>query len=288
LLKIPENLDQMHNITFVVFTYNEEARIERVIRNFQNFGSILIADNKSTDRTVEIASKYGCDILIREENYDFVENQHLVNLIYEKVCSEWIYWSFADEMLNIDTLINLTEVIKSDKFDIINMDRKNYNNGKFCYNMFHGYTHKVFRKHSIDFSTNTIHGMGVPTVKEDRICTLPDKYFIHHFSSYTASSYLNTINKYTDVEIKGDVKFNGSLSKILWQFSKRLLKNYFFDGGYKAGFTGMESVLLLLCYEWVKNIKLYEQEQKLDRSTIESKNNEIRDSILRDFNQDKQ
>ena len=37
----------MNNITFVIFTYNEEKRIERVIKNLKDYGTVLIADNKS-------------------------------------------------------------------------------------------------------------------------------------------------------------------------------------------------------------------------------------------------
>ena len=46
-----------NNITFVIFTYNEEKRIEYPIRNFINYGNVIIIDNFSTDKTKEIAEK---------------------------------------------------------------------------------------------------------------------------------------------------------------------------------------------------------------------------------------
>ena len=99
------------NITFVIFTFNEEARIENVIKNFKNFGKILIADNKSTDRTVEIANQYGCDVYTRQKHYNYVENQELVDLLYKEISTDWIYWGFADEMLELDALKKISEII---------------------------------------------------------------------------------------------------------------------------------------------------------------------------------
>jgi glycosyltransferase involved in cell wall biosynthesis len=270
----------MDKITFIIFTYNEAARIERVIRNFKDYGKILIADNSSQDGTINIAKSYGCDVLIREQDYDFVENQHLVELLYEKTTTEWIYWGFADEMLEAKTLEKITTIISADRHDIVSMDRKNYNNGVFCYDLFHGYTNKLFKKRAIDFTNNKIHGMGVPMVPKERIYLMPAEFFIHHFSSYTISSYLNTINRYTENEIQTPFVFKGSVLSITFQLLKRFLKNYIFEKGYKAGFTGLESVLMIICYEWVKNIKRYEQINNLDRQTIEEKNNLLREQIL--------
>lgn len=271
------------NITFVIFTYNEERRIEKVIKNFKDYGRILISDNNSTDSTREIAKKYNCDILLRTNDYVYVENQELVNQIYESVETDWIYWGFADEMLEKRTLDKIIDIVKSDKFDIIDIDRKNYNDGKFAHEFFHSYVFKAFKRHAIDFSNNKIHGMGKPMISEDRIYKMESCFYIHHFSNYTAASYLNTINRYTEEEALGYEKTNFSLSKVLFLFIKRIIKNYFFDKGYKLGQTGLNAILMTICYEWVKQVKIYENSNNLTRRTIEDKNDRIRDFILQDF-----
>ncbi|WP_157687555.1 glycosyltransferase family protein [Pedobacter psychrophilus] len=163
------------------------------------------------------------------------------------------------------------------------MDRKNYNDGLFAGNLFHSYNFKAFKKHALDFSNNRIHGMGKPTVSENRIYKMPQKYFIHHFSNYTVSSYVNTINRYTDMEIQNVYNSNFSLFKVLALFIKRIIKNYFFDKGYKMGRTGLYAVLMVTCYEWVKQIKIYENQNNLTRKTIEIQNDKIRDQILNEF-----
>jgi glycosyltransferase involved in cell wall biosynthesis len=277
----------MHNnITFVIFTYNEENRIERVIRNFKNYGKILIADNKSTDRTQEIALSHGCEILIREKQYIFVENQEMVSLIYEKVTTDWIYWGFADEMLDKITLIKIKEAVESGKYDIISMDRKNYFYGEFCYDIYNGYNFKIFKKNAIDFIGNHIHGLGKPIVSGERIFKMPEKYFVHHFISNTASSYLNVINKYTEAELESKFKVKKSKLNFLLIVVYYYLKNIFFSRGYKAGFNGLALTELMLTYAVIRNMKHYEKQNLLSTLAIEKKNNLIRDQLLKQFNTD--
>lgn len=269
-----------NNITFIIFTYNEEKRIERVIRNFRHYGTVLLADNKSTDRTAEIARSYGCEVFIREQNYEFVENQHLADLLYKEVKTDWIYWGFADEMLEKGTLEEIHKIIAADKHDIISIDRKNYYYGKFCYNLYHARTWKIFKKHAIDFSDNVIHGTGKPTVKEDRIYKLPDKYFVHHFISNTAVSYLRVINTYTDTELKFKYTAKTSVFYLVYLVVKGLVKNYFIDKGYKAGYAGLALAELFLFYALVKIMKHYEQSNNLTTPGIEATNDVHRDKIL--------
>ena len=45
----------MSNITFALFTYNEEKRISFAIKNLIKYGEVVIMDGGSTDKTKEIA-----------------------------------------------------------------------------------------------------------------------------------------------------------------------------------------------------------------------------------------
>lgn len=267
-------------ITFVVFTYNEADRIERVIRNFKNFGKILIADNNSTDATQEIARRHGCDIFLRREEYVFVENQKLVNQLYDVIDTEWIYWAFADEMLDEKTLMEIQSVVKGDQYDIITMDRKNYFYGNFCYDLYHARTYKVFKKYALDFTENEIHGMGRATVSPNKVYDLPDKFFIHHFISNTAESYLNVINRYTNSELASKYKVKTSLLYFILLCGRIILRDLFNSKAYKTGFSSVALTQLMIFYALVKNMKHYEAEHNLTTRKIEEKNNERRDKIL--------
>jgi len=61
-------------ITVVIPTYNEENNVEKVIKDFQsekNVKYILVIDNNSTDKTVEIAKQCGATVITKEINKGF-------------------------------------------------------------------------------------------------------------------------------------------------------------------------------------------------------------------------
>ena len=132
-----EQIDQKYNspITFVVFTYNEEQRIEWVIKNFSGWGPVLVVDSFSEDRTVEIAKSYGCEVLLHK-NHGWVEDNETVTKVKAAVKTAWIYWAFADEMVDESTLAAILKAARSGKFRIVNIIRKNYYYGKFCHNAY--------------------------------------------------------------------------------------------------------------------------------------------------------
>lgn len=274
----------MNNITFVIFTYNEEKRIERVIKNLKDFGTVLIADNQSTDKTQEIAKQYGCDIFIRTEEFEFVESQEMMNSLDKVVKTDWIYWGFADEMLDKKTLDEISNIIATNKYDIISIDRKNYYHGRFCYDAFASRTNKIFKKGAIDFSNNVIHGFGKPTVIPDKIYNLPDNMFVHHFISNTAQSYLNTINRYTETELKFTHKDRGAIFNFILLPTKLFLSNFILKKGYKAGFAGWNLTFIQIFYFIVKYIKFSEKTNHLTALEIEKQNDVFRDLILEKFN----
>ena len=270
-----------YNITFVIFTYNEANRIGRVIENFKGYGKILLADNNSTDGTQEIAKAHGCEVYLRQKEYVFVENQELVDELYKHITTDWVYWGFADEMLEEKTLLQLQTITASGKYDIISIDRKNYFYGTYANNIYNSYTFKLFKKHAIDFTNNIIHGMGKPAVAADRVYKMPDQYFIHHFISNTASSYLNVINRYTDSELESVYEPHTSIWYLLIIVARQAIKEFLFKRGYRSGFKGLALIELTLIYQLVKNMKHYEKAESLTTPTIEAKNNIYRDQILK-------
>jgi glycosyltransferase involved in cell wall biosynthesis len=266
------------DLTFVVFTFNEEKRIERVIKNFMKFGSILIVDNESTDSTLDIAKEYNCEVLVNK-NMGWVEDEVTTSRVKKVVKTEWIYWAFADEMIDFSTVEAIYSAINTGKYDVINISRKNYYYGHFCFDAFADRMNRIFKKEAIDFTGNKIHGFGTVTVEKEKILYLPDSHFVHHFISNTAESYLNVINRYTSIDADSDKKFRG-VSRMMLGAAKIFLVNIIIRGGYKSMPSAFFLVLNMIYYSWVANMKAYEKMNNLGRSEIEEKNNRYRDSIL--------
>jgi glycosyltransferase involved in cell wall biosynthesis len=268
-------------ITFVIFTYNEEARIERAIKNFSGVAKVLVVDNMSSDRTVELATAAGATIL-PHKNPGWVEDEDTVAVVKAAVTTPWIYWAYADEMIDAPTLAAVIKAVEEKEFEIIRMARKNYYYGAFCHDAYASPMNRAFKLHAIDFTGNTIHNFGRAVVPESSILDLDSKkYFVHHFISNNAKTYLRTIDSYTDIQApKTPPKGVGGL---VFRTVKSFLVNYLVRGGFRAGLPGLFMGFQMAYYEVLLNMKAYEIDKRLTSVEIESKNNKVRDALLADI-----
>ena len=271
-------------ITFVLFMYNEESRVERAVRNFLPYGRVLVVDNYSTDRTVELAKALGADVLLHK-NPGWVEDEQTTSVIKATVKTPWLYWGFSDEIVDRATIIATLNLIDSDQYSIVNIARKNYYYGNFCHEAYRNTQSRAFKKEAIDFRGNVIHQFGKPTVSDSEIFHLdPKKYFVHHFISNTAKSYMGSLDRYTDIEAVHTDPMPPL--KMLLYMARGFLGHYFMKGGHKAGRAGIYLGLQTSLYTLMLSMKAYEQINGLSTQTIEERNNKIRDQLLADLERD--
>lgn len=265
-------------ITFVIFAYNEESRIERVVRNFVSFGQVLVVDNFSTDRTVELARALGAEVL-QHKNPGWVEDEETANKVLNFVEKPWVYWGYADEMVEGHTLRKIISIINDGKYKIISIPRRNYYYGKSCRKAYAGRLSRIFQKNAIDFSGNKIHYFGKPTVKKDEINILNIKeHVVHHFISSTTKSQLQTTDRYTDIDSTMSPKESIFIS--LLKIVKTFVMNYFIRGAYKAGVAGLFMSIQTGLYQLLLAMKSYEYNHQITTTKIEERNDLIRDNIL--------
>lgn len=266
-------------VTFVIFTYNEAMRIERVIRNLRHAGPILVVDNHSTDDTVARAQALGARILMHR-NPGWVEDEGTAAVVKAAVNTPWIYWGYADEMLSQETLDHLIEVVRADRHDIVSIARDNYYYGRYCHQAFAGgRLPRLFRKNAIDFTDNTIHRFGCITVPEDRIHYADRRrFFVHHFISNTAQTYLRSYDRYTDVEAMHDDPPHPLI--LIARSIRTFIGNYILRGGYRAGREGFYFSVQMIYFDWLLAMKRFERKNGYDFSSIEHLNNINRDNIL--------
>ncbi|MCQ2814963.1 MAG: glycosyltransferase family 2 protein [Bacilli bacterium] len=85
-------------ITCIILTKNEENNIENCIKSIINIAErIVVVDSGSTDKTIDIAKKYNCDIYFHE----FVSYAHQQNWALDNtsITTKWVYRIDADEVV---------------------------------------------------------------------------------------------------------------------------------------------------------------------------------------------
>ncbi len=99
-------------LSVLIITYNEELHIEHAIRSVQNWASeIHVVDSYSTDRTVELATALGAQVVQHPYvNYADQQNWALANLPFE---SEWLLLLDADERVPSDLRDEIAQVVQT-------------------------------------------------------------------------------------------------------------------------------------------------------------------------------
>ena len=101
----------------VILTYNEELNIEKCLKSVAGWADeIFIVDSYSTDKTLEIAQKYGAKIVqhpFKNQAQQF--NWALGNL---EIKNEWILRLDSDEYLTKELRAEITEKLKNTPHDV--------------------------------------------------------------------------------------------------------------------------------------------------------------------------
>lgn len=99
----------MSKLTVAVATYNEENNLTDCLESVKGLADeIVIVDGSSTDKTVEIAKKFGAEVLVKDNPPIFhINKQKAIDL----ASSDWILQLDADEQVSNELKEEIKKVI---------------------------------------------------------------------------------------------------------------------------------------------------------------------------------
>ena len=113
----------MNKLSVVVITKNEEKDIRKCLESIKWADEIVIVDDVSTDKTVEVCREYTQKIFVNDSKGSFHTNK---NLGLEKATGDWIFRLDADEIISPELAEEIKEHIDNpDKIGYY-VPRKNY------------------------------------------------------------------------------------------------------------------------------------------------------------------
>lgn len=260
------------NISFIIFTFNEEKRIKYVIENLLNYGEVLILDDGSTDNTKKISEELGAKYFVRPKTGKLdVENQETFDFIKSVAANDWILWGFADYIFPKQLLEKMVEISFQDNKKYVYIPIYTYLLGVTDMLMNKCFYPNFFMKEAVDFSNNRIHGMGKYLGKQTEIVYLDDKEenAIRHFSLYNLDKFVGNHWRYAQIEARqkfeaGD-KF--SLPYMLGAMLRYFVMYYKYS--YKCGMRGLIVALEYAFFRFMVYVKLYELENDITLESIE-------------------
>ena len=190
-------------ITFVMGVSNEEGRVELALRNVHGWGEIVVIDNFSTDRTVDIVRRY-TDRVYQYKNPGHLDNEEGFDFICSKVETPWMFRLCAGEAVPRALLEMLVKIAEEDRYSVVCIGRKSISYGRDTHNWMLGHNPRFHKKGAVTYKGAVIHTIGTITVPPRQVLYLPhaDDLCFWQFRDYTASRTEQAHNVYLDQEVQ--------------------------------------------------------------------------------------
>lgn len=227
-------------LSVVVLTKDEEKNIAPCLDTVKWADEIIVVDDNSTDKTVEVARSYTDRVVNHSLNGDFSSQRNFGN---ELATGDWIIQMDADERIGKVLREKIEEILeKGSGFSAFRFGRINNFCGKF---LKYGGTdsHKplrLFKRGMARFSGQRIHEELEVQGSIGDIDAV-----IEHYNFPDVSHYVATQNFYTDLEAKAIFERRGMISdkemrkELTAGPLKLFFKIYLKKKGYKDGLHGL-------------------------------------------------
>ena len=256
-------------LSVVIITKNEETRIKNCLESVKWANEIVIVDDNSIDRTVEIAQKYTDRIFQKKMD---IEGKHR-NYAYSLANNSWILSLDADERVTSELREEITVLLRGlPEFEGYTIPRRNYI-GSYWVKSGGWYPSaqlKVFKKGSLYYEEVDVHPRIIFNKSWGNL-----KSDIIHYSYRNFSDFLNKTNKQTTLEaIKWHklslenpkkARYKMNLAHALWRTFDRFIRCFLIKKGYRDGFIGFMVAYFASLYQIISYAKYREMVTKRKR-----------------------
>lgn len=240
-------------ISAAVLTKNEEKNIKKCLKSLKWCNEIIVIDDFSKDKTVQIAKKLGAKVYKRELKSDFSGQR---NFGLKKARGEWILFLDADERIDDKLRKEINSVVKqAQKVNGFYLKRKDRFLGKW---LNYGETASVkflrLAKKDAGRWKSPIHELWEIKGEAGDL-----KNSIIHDRDMNISEFLTRINQYSSLRAKElykkEVKTNAFL--IMVYPVGKFMQNYFFRLGFLDAKPGFIMAVMMSIHSFLVRAKLY-------------------------------
>ncbi len=241
-------------LSVVVLTKNEEARIAQCLDSARWADEIIVVDDESTDKTVEIVKRYTDKIFVRPMD---IEGRHR-NWAYAKAKNTWVFSLDADEIITPELQDEIKRVLESGrKENGFTVPRRNYI-GDYWVKYGGWYPSpqlKLFKRDKFRYEEVAVH----PRAFMDDPCGHLGSDLIH-YSYRNLEDFLGKLNNQTTREAKKWFQQNKPmrLGRFIWRSFDRFTRTYIGRKGYKDGFIGFTVAFFAGFYQIMSYLKYKE------------------------------
>ncbi len=242
-------------LSVVILTKNEEQNIRACLESVAGWaGEIVVVDDESTDKTVDIASNYTGRIIIRKMD---VEGKHR-NFAYSCAKNTWVLSLDADERVTEELKREIKETLsRHSEYNGFTIPRRNFI-GDYWVKYGGWYPSpqlKLFKKDKFRYEEVGVH----PRAFMDDPCGHL-KSDIIHYSYRNLEDFIAKLNNQTTREAQKWFNQNKPMRAVrfLWRTLDRFIRTYIGRRGYKDGFIGFVIAFNAAMYQVISYLKYQE------------------------------
>jgi glycosyltransferase involved in cell wall biosynthesis len=238
-------------ISATIITCNEERNLPRAIESLRCCDEILVVDSGSTDRTVEIAERYGARVI--EANWRGYAGQK--NYAADQARHDWVLSIDADEALSEDLEGEIWALKKNGPaFDAYTVPRMAQYLGKWILHSgwYPDRKIRLFDRRKARWVGDYVHES---VFSDGRVGSLDGNLL--HYTCQSLSEHMRTMNGYTtlaaeELVARGKrVEYRHLLLGPPWTF----FKTYVAQRGYLDGVEGLAIAYMASLYTFLKYAK---------------------------------
>ncbi len=252
----------MQTVSVVILTKNEEQNIGKCIKSVAWCDEIIVVDDNSTDKTIEVAKKHKVTLYSRSLQNDFASQR---NFGISKAKGDWILFVDADEIVPDALAYEISHVIQ-----LKNQNLRDYS-GFYIKREYFIWGKKLKYGETADEwrlrLARKMEGQWVGKVHErwdvkGLIGRLVNPLL--HFPHQTLDEFLREVNFYTDIRA-GELNSRGNRvffwSIFLYPLGKFVI-NYLIKRGYMNGVRGLIFAVTMSFHSFLVRGKLWVMSNK--------------------------
>ena len=248
-------------LSVAIITKNEECNLPACLASVGFADDIVVVDSGSTDRTVEIAKKFGCRVFVE----DWKGNGLQYSSALEKCNNKWCLVIDADERIPPDAKEAILAVLVNPSHDAYSFPRRNYFHGQWVKHSdwWPDRVIRLVRKDKGRFLPGT-HGKWITSGKLNNTMHYP----IHHYSFSTYSDMLITLDNYTNA-VSEELFNKGRKIHLLvpiYHGLSMFFKIFILKRGFLDGFDGLVIAITKAGGSFFKYAKLLELQRGKNES----------------------
>ena len=258
-LQDKERVMEKAPVSVVIIAKNEEKRLEACLKSAEWAAEIVVLDDMSADKTVEIAKRFTDKIFQRAMD---IEGRHR-NYAYGKATQNWVLSLDADERVTPELAKEIFQVTtdKTQTHICYAIPIKTFIADEWIQGAGYYPAHKtrLFKRGEVKYEEARVH----PRIIYKGTCGLL-KGDILHYSCESLEQWISKFNRETTLEADKWLTDGRKvkLGSIIRKTFDRFFKNYFLKEGLKHGFMGFLMSVFHGLYQLFSYAKYREMKRK--------------------------